>query len=809
MLRQQIYISGIVQGIGFRPFVYRLATALGLTGWVQNDTQGVVIEVEGTIDRLQEFHDRLQQDLPCHGFIQRLTLTSLDCVGDTQFEIRSSQAKAASTLILPDLATCPACLGELFDPNDRRYRYPFINCTHCGPRYSILQRLPYDRPHTTMRDFVLCDACRAEYDNPQDRRFHAQPIACPDCGPQLALWDQQGNPLATGDAALMATVAAVRQGKIVAIKGLGGFQFWVDAYNATAIGQLRQRKHRPDKPFALLYPSLAAIQEDCQVSDRSAQILTSPAAPIVLLPHHRDRSWSHLQKALIAPHNPYLGVMLPYTPLHHLLMAELRSPVVATSGNLSGEPICIDEWEAVRQLSSIADYFLVHDRPIVRPVDDSVVQILTVRETGQSSEQAMLLRRARGYAPLPITINIPALNLDSPVLAVGGHLKSTIALTIPDRFSDLESDLLSEGSCNHDSNPLNILLSQHLGDLDNTATAITFHAMAESLQQIYEIHAPKIACDLHPDYFSTRYAQDRTIAPLGVQHHHAHLAACMAEHQLSQPVLGVAWDGTGYGADGTLWGGEFMITTLTDFQRLAKFKPFRLVGGEKAVREPRRVAIALLYELFGATVWEQGDTLDLPIVKAFTEQERSVFSQMLQRSINCPLTSSVGRLFDGVASLLDLVQVSTFEGQAAMAVEFACVAGAIEDARHPSSYPFHLDQTLNPQDVPLVIDWQPIMQGILQDLQRSVSQSTIALKFHQTLVDIIVAIAQRSKLSTIVLSGGCFQNKWLLEQSIQHLRKLRFQTYWPQKVPPNDGGIALGQAAVGLSRLARYAKSIE
>ncbi|MGI0495264.1 carbamoyltransferase HypF [Alkalinema pantanalense CENA528] len=816
MLRQQLHVAGIVQGIGFRPFVYQLATTLGLTGWVQNDAQGAVIEVEGPIDRLQQFHDRLQTDLPSHGLIQRITLTTLDSTGDPHFEIRPSQSNPATTLILPDLATCPACLRELFDPNDRRYRYPFINCTHCGPRYSIIQGLPYDRPNTTMRDFVLCDACRAEYENPRDRRFHAQPIACPHCGPQLALWDRQGNSLVRGDEALLATVSALRQGNIVAIKGLGGFQLLVDAYNSTAIAQLRQRKHRPDKPFALMYPSLTALQADCPVSDRASQVLTSAAAPIVLLPHHLDRSHSRLNQDLIAPQNPYLGVMLPYTPLHHLLMAALNSPVIATSGNLAGEPICIDEWEAVRQLGSVADYFLVHDRAIARPVDDSVVRLITVQEfseasaevSGQTLEQELMLRRARGYAPLPITLKLPNARHNSSILAVGGHLKSTIAITIPESILQDQSKDATAGnhpSANQTSSNsfsvVNILLSQHLGNLDNWQTVTTFHEVAESLQAIYGIQAAEIICDLHPDYFSTQYAQNHlqnhAIAPIAVQHHHAHIAACMAEHQLTQPVLGIAWDGTGYGTDGTLWGGEFMIATLTDFQRLATFEPFRLLGGEQAVREPRRIAIALLYELFGSALWEQGEQLNLPAVKAFTVQERSVLSQMLQRSVNCPMTSSVGRLFDGVASLLDLIQVSTFEGQAAMAVEFACGAETIENWPNHASYSFDMYEEASHY----VVNWKPIVQGILQDLQRSVSQSTIALKFHQTLVDIIVAIVQRSDLSTLVLSGGCFQNKWLLEQSIQRLHNLGYPLYWPQKIPPNDGGIALGQAAVGLSRL--------
>lgn len=750
--RLRIQIRGAVQGVGFRPFVYRLATNLGMVGWVKNSAEGVWIEVEGTRSQLDLFLLKLEQEKPVHSLIQQLQVSSLVPLDESDFEIYPSVSGEKTTIVLPDLATCSDCIRELFDPNNPRYRYPFINCTHCGPRFSIINALPYDRPNTSMNAFQMCDRCRAEYENPLDRRFHAQPIACPECGPRLEWWDQSGKWLASDEAALQAAIQAIQNGQIIAVKGLGGFHFMVDARNSDAIATLRQRKHRPDKPFAVMYPSLAAVQKDCELSDLEAQLLTASEAPIVLL--RRKANLSVLET--VAPNNAYLGVLLPYTPLHHLLLSALNFPIVATSGNLSNEPICMDEREAIQRLSGIADAFLVHNRPIVRAVDDSIVRVIADRE--------MILRRSRGYAPLPIALSKPM----PTCLAVGGHLKNTIALTI-------------------DSN---LFVSQHIGDLENQATLQAFEQAIDTFEQLYAVHPDLIACDDHPDYLSTQYAQHRgskfpssQIFP--VQHHHAHIAACMAENGLEETVLGVAWDGTGYGLDGTIWGGEFFLANLTDFQRVGHFKPFRLPGGEKAIREPRRAAIAVLYELWGEAAF---DRTDLAPVQAFNAQERDILQTMLQKELNTPWTSSAGRLFDAISALLNLVQISTFEGQAAMAVEFA-----LEHISTDEVYPSVIHQG--------IFDWSTMVEEIIADIEQKTSGAMVSAKFHNTMVEVILQFARQWKQKRVVLSGGCFQNRYFSDRTIARLQAEGFQPYWHRHIPPNDGGIAVGQAIIAASQL--------
>jgi len=754
--RLYLQLQGVVQGVGFRPFVYRLATDLALCGWVSNTVSGVFIEVEGNCETLKTFQERLLTDKPSIARVDEVKATWLDPIGYQEFEIRASpstERDPKSAGVLPDLATCSDCLAEIFDPNHRRYRYPFTNCTHCGPRYTIIQGLPYDRATTTMRNFQMCPACQGEYENPRDRRFHAQPNACPNCGPQLTFWGQEK---VEGDGALIATAEALRQGKIVAVKGLGGFHLMVDARNESAVSQLRQRKQRPTKPLAVMYPSLERVKNDCQVSDTEAEILQSPAAPIVLL---TQRTTTTSIAPAVAPNNPNLGVMLPYTPLHHLLLAELQFPVVATSGNLANEPICTEETEARERLKGIADCFLVHNRPIARPVDDSVVRIIL--------DQLTILRRARGYAPFSTRLALPNVSPATGILAVGGHLKNTIAL-----YQNQQ-----------------VVLSQHIGDLETARSRQAFSKTMQSLADLYDFQPSKITCDRHPDYYSSQYAQqlatEKQLPLTPVQHHLAHILAGMAEHRLTPPVLGIAWDGTGYGLDRSIWGGEFILVTPETWQRVAHWRTFRLPGGEKAIKEPRRSALGLLYEMDGESAITGFD---------FSPQELTILRSMLKQGVNTPRTSSVGRLFDAIAALVGLSPTVSFEGEAAMALEFAINGNPTEQA-----YPFQLIPGRGKQ--PDCLDWDPLVRAILKDVQAKRPLSLIAAQFHNTLIAAISAIAHRINTPTIVLTGGCFQNQYLLEKAVQTTRAENLQPYWCQTLPPNDGGIAFGQVVATLLKL--------
>jgi hydrogenase maturation protein HypF len=805
--RLHLRVQGMVQGVGFRPFVYTLATELGLGGWVRNTDSGVDIEVEGSPSELTAFLERLERDRPAHSILSQLEVNWLSPFGYKQFEIYASAPDSPSKTawILPDLATCPACLDEIFDPRNRRYRYPFTNCTYCGPRYSILTALPYDRPNTTMQSFRMCPNCQQEYENPLDRRFHAQPNACPQCGPSLEFWDNQEKAIAPGSSAaeLIALAAArIRQGEILALKGLGGFHLIVDARNEEAVQRLRDRKHRLTKPLAVMYPSLKALRENCIVSQAETELLASAAAPIVLL---KWKTRSRLAPS-IASHQSTLGAMLPYTPLHHLLLAELGFPIVATSGNRSQEPICVDEQAALRDLADIADVFLVHDRPIAHPVDDSVVRII--------EDRPMLLRRARGYAlslpsrlPMEKDFESSHPSLHSPpespiledfepgslpcILAVGSHLKNTVALSIQGQ----------------------ILVSQHLGNLDQAQTIDRFQETISQFFSLYQVRPVAIACDTHPDYVSTHFAQTLSqslkIPVLPIQHHYAHVLSGMVDNGLEPPVLGIAWDGTGYGLDGTLWGGEFLaIPDRTGFQRVAHLRTFPLPGGDHAAREPRRAALGLLYEVFGEATFELENC---PTLAAFQPQELKLLRSMLQKGVNSPRTSSVGRLFDAIASLLGLCQQSTFEGEAAMQLESALEGGIHTD----ETYPYELSQDAAGT---WILNWQPILVSILDDLGKNPNSKSpklggfrgrvqsavkpiqhqnqigeIAAKFHNTLVEMIVAIAHQVGIEQVLLTGGCFQNRYLLERSIQRLREESFAPHWHHRIPPNDGGIAAGQ----------------
>jgi hydrogenase maturation protein HypF len=741
--RVKVTVRGAVQGVGFRPFVYRLATQLKLNGWVLNSAQGVFIEIEGARNILQSFLLRLEKEKPPRAMIQSLDFSFLDAAGYERFDIRYSEQTGRKTvLILPDIAVCADCLQEIFDPDNRRYRYPFTNCTNCGPRFTIIEALPYDRPHTSMKQFTMCPACDREYHDPSDRRFHAQPNACTHCGPRLELWDANGIAVGNEEEAVRRAIEIVRDGQILALKGIGGFQLVVDARNANAVQRLRARKRREEKPFAVMYPCFDLVGQDCHVSELEARLLLAPESPIVLL---RRRSSKSGLAIAVAPACPILGVMLPYSPLHHILMRDLGIPIVATSGNLSDEPICIDEYEALKRLEGIADFFLIHDRPIVRHMDDSVAQVICDRE--------MLLRRARGYAPLPVHVK----NTLPCVLAVGAHLKNSVALSVGKE----------------------VFISQHIGDLETSEAFAAFRRTAEDLPRLYEAQASIVACDLHPDYLSTKHAT-RLRRPLHqVQHHFAHVLACMVENELEDPVLGVSWDGTGYGADDTVWGGEFLLTNEESFQRVAHFRQFRLPGGEAAVKEPRRTALGVLYEIWGDKVISDRR---LAPISGFSDAELVVVQQMLSKGINSPFTSSAGRLFDAVASILGLRHRVTFEGQAAMELEFS-IQPDIDDV-----YPFEITNTL-----PSVVDWVPMIPEILIDLQKGQATGNISAKFHNTLTEIIVAVARKVGEPKVLLTGGCFQNRYLVERSVGRLSDAGFKPYWHQRVPPNDGGIALGQ----------------
>ncbi|HQZ96853.1 MAG TPA: carbamoyltransferase HypF [Pyrinomonadaceae bacterium] len=756
--RLRVNVRGAVQGVGFRPFIFRLATGLDLTGWVNNSAQGVNIEVEGSPTLLHSFLSRIESDRPPVSFIHSLESSFLDPIGFLKFEIRESESNGSKTaVVMPDIGTCRDCLREIFDPLDRRYLYPFTNCTNCGPRYSIITSLPYDRPNTTMRQFTMCPDCQAEYSDPLDRRFHAQPNACPACGPKLKLWDDHGKSVAVSHDALLAAAKAIRDGRIVAVKGIGGFHLMVDAANSDAIKLLRKRKHREEKPLALMMPSTASVETVCEVSDLERRALESPERPIVIL----KRKGLHKEISnLVAPCNPYLGCMLPYTPMHHLLMRELGFPVVATSGNLSDEPICIDENEAVKRLHGIADLFLVHDRPIVRHVDDSIVRIMAGRQS--------IVRRSRGFAPLPITVN----ERSAPTLAVGAHLKNTVAA----------------------SSGYQIFLSQHIGDLETPQAMDAFRNDIDSIEDLYDISPELIACDEHPDYLSTRYARSQMVPRIAVQHHYAHILSCMAENDLEGSVLGIAWDGTGYGGDGTIWGGEFLRVDADGFTRAAHFRTFPLPGGDKAVREPRRVALGILFEELGDHVFSMDD---LHPVKSFDTSELALIKSMLVKHINSPMTSSVGRLFDAVSSIIGLRQTVRFEGQAAMELEFAI------SALHPDE---RYDCSLTTgEDGCLVVDWGRAISDIIADTQSGVCRALISARFHNMLVETIISVAKRVGENAVALSGGCFQNKYLLERAVDRLREEGFRPYWHQRVPTNDGGIALGQTIAA----ARYVRQVE
>jgi hydrogenase maturation protein HypF len=765
LIRRRLTLEGLLQGVGFRPHVYRLAQQEGIAGWVRNDLRGVALEVEGPPSYVERFLAKLRHQLPPPARIDSWQLSPLPPQGDGEFVIRASappegDARDSTAAILADLAPCQECLDELFDAGNRRFAYPFLNCTHCGPRFSIVQALPYDRSRTTMRHFAMCPACRREYDDPQDRRFHAQPNACPQCGPTLAWCDASGKVLARGETALAATASALADGSLVALKGVGGFQLLAAAGSAAAVRRLRERKARPTQPLAIMVASLAQARQMCQVSESEAGLLTSPAAPIVLLERQPgDLLTNSLVAEAVAPNQPRWGVMLPSSPLHQLLLQAFPFPVVATSGNRHDDPISSDNEEALERLGSIADYFLLHDRPIARPIDDSVTMVV--------DGIPRVWRRARGYAPLPFPLPLSG----STILALGADQKNTIALRI-DR---------------------QVVVSQHVGDLETERAIEMCRGTIEDLLLIYSAAPEWIVHDAHPDYHTTRLAQSiADVYPrarvLAVQHHHAHLASCLAEHGLwDEEVLGVIWDGTGYGTDGTIWGGEFLAGNLRRFRRVAAFRNFSLVGGERAILEPRRVALALLWQVHGESVWET------PWGRTFPVQQRRNLSRMLDSGRHCAATSSVGRLFDGLAALVDPQQQATYSAEAAMALE------TIVEPGETGSYPLSLERS----DTGILrCDWRPLIRQAADDLIRGVSGSIVAARFHHALARTVPEVARHAGLPRVALSGGCFQNRQLLQLVRHYLHEAGFDVLDHRQIPTGDGGISLGQAAVAAAQQA-------
>jgi hydrogenase maturation protein HypF len=753
-VRTGIRVEGIVQGVGFRPFVYSLAAGLGLGGLVGNDVDGVFAEVEGSADAVAKFLALLETQAPPLARIDRVSTTSLPLTGCADFVISPSQPGGERrALISADRATCADCLRELADPADRRYRYPFINCTNCGPRFTIVRDVPYDRPLTTMSGFAMCAQCAAEYHDPANRRFHAQPVCCAACGPRLALLAADGAPLSGSDP-LASAAGLLRSGQIVAVKGLGGYHLAVEAGNEHATAALRARKHREDKPFALMVPDLATARMLCAVDETAARLLSSARRPIVLLPRLADAD-RHVAPA-VAPGNRQLGLMLPCTPLHHLLLEAAARPIVATSGNVSDEPIAFRDEDALEKLAGIADAFLLHDRPIHIRTDDSVVRARRGRET--------VIRRSGGYAPEPLAVSF---GFQRPVLACGAELKNTFCLAKGNRA----------------------FVSQHIGDLENAETLRSFIEGIEHFQRLFDAEPELVAHDLHPDYLSTKYATGLVAVELiGVQHHHAHIAACLADNGEAGPVIGVAFDGTGYGTDGTIWGGEFLIADLAGYERAAFLNPVPMPGGAAAIRQPWRMAAAYL-----AASYPGGIPEGLAVARRNDRYWPAVLA-MADRHINSPLTSSAGRMFDAVAALAGVRDQVNYEGQAAIELE------QLADTRERGSYL----AAIASRDGQLRVRGADLIGSAAEDLVAGVAPALVAARFHngvaRSIVRVCVKLREQTGLTTVALSGGVFQNQLLTGRVVTWLADSGFSVMLHSRVPCNDGGISLGQAAVAGAR---------
>jgi hydrogenase maturation protein HypF len=777
------HITGIVQGVGFRPFVYNLAARHNLQGWVKNTSAGVEIEVDGDEEALNLFLEQLRDEAPPLARIDELSVAFQPANGFRSLEILHSEAvEGAFQPISPDVATCPDCLREIFDPNDRRYRYPFINCTNCGPRFTIIQDIPYDRPKTTMASFRMCPDCEREYHDPANRRFHAQPVACPVCGPHVWLEMKDERREIVDGEAITQVCQLLSNGKILAIKGLGGFHLACDATNAQAVTELRNRKLRLDKPFAVMLPDIAAVEQNCFVNESERELLLSSARPIVLL---RRKPGSNIAQE-VAPRQDWIGAMLPYTPLHYLLFADQDSPftaLVMTSGNLSEEPIATGNEEARERLAALADAFLMHDRDIHIRCDDSVVRVFTnyqvpgPHESGldavSSAEHRLLdhhasiypLRRSRGYSPFPVKLPFEA----PQILAAGSELKNTFCIT----------------------NRNYAFLSHHIGDMENYETLKSFEQGVEHFERLFRVKPQAVAHDLHPNYLATRYALERAkrenVPTVGVQHHHAHIAACMAEHGLdgTRPIIGLAFDGTGYGEDGAIWGGEVLIADYRSYQRKFHLEYFPLPGGDAAVKKPARTALALLWSL--GLEWDER----LRPVAVFSKQDQGILRAQLEGRINTPMTSSMGRLFDAAAALAGVRQQVNYEGQAA--IEFEALADPAEEQK----YPFGLNQD--------EVEVKSAFEALISDVTTGVHVSKISAKFHNGLADAVLEICLRIRselgIHEVALSGGVWQNITLLRRTLSLLDQAGFRVYIHREVPANDGGLSLGQAAIAAARL--------
>jgi hydrogenase maturation protein HypF len=759
LTRTRVRVEGIVQGVGFRPFVHALAGRLGLAGLVGNDAGGVFVEVEGSSETVERFLEALAAEAPPLAVIERVTATPLAPTGISGFAIAPSQAGGErQALVSPDTATCADCLAELADPADRRHRYPFINCTNCGPRFTIVRDVPYDRPATTMASFAMCADCAREYHDPGDRRFHAQPVCCPACGPSLALLDRDGT-AAGGDGDPLAGAAArLRDGAVVAVKGLGGYHLAADAAGEPVVAALRARKHREDKPFAVMVADLAGARALCRVDPAEEAMLTSPRRPIVLLRRRPEGAGAAVAPS-VAPGNRSLGVMLPYTPLHHLLLAEVGRPIVLTSGNVSDEPIAYLDGEAVERLGGIADWFLTHDRPIHVRADDSVVRAFRGRE--------LPLRRSRGFAPQPLGLPWP---FPRHVLACGAELKHTFCLA----------------KVGH------AFVSHHIGDLENYETFRSFTEGVGHFRRLFAVEPEVVAHDLHPEYLSTKYALELDGVELeGVQHHHAHVAACLADNGEPGPVIGVAFDGLGYGADGTIWGGELLVADLEGFRRAGHLEVVPMPGGAAAIREPWRMAVSWLGAAFGGQVPER-----LAVVGRNLGRWEQVAA--LARSGTASVaTSSAGRLFDAVSAILGVRDAVNYEGQAAVELE------QLADPAEAAAYPARVGGA-GDDGAPLLVGGSDLVRAVVEDLDSGVPAPLIAARFHNGLAEATVAACQAVRdatgLAAVALSGGVFQNLLLLERTVARLELHGFRVLVHSRVPPNDAGISLGQAAVAGAR---------
>ncbi len=755
--RVQILVRGIVQGVGFRPFVFSQASRHSLKGRVLNNTSGVLIDVEGVPADIEHFVDQIKSNPP-----PRSVVEAVECSDRLPFAyyetfqiIESDPAGRRVVSISADIATCGDCLREMFDPNNRRHRYAFINCTNCGPRFTIVEGVPYDRGQTTMRAFTMCDECRDEYRNPLDRRFHAEPIACPWCGPQLSLVDSNEQPIAGASDAVHQVQALLLAGKIVAIKGIGGFHLACDARNADAISQLRQRKYREDKPFAIMAGSIEEVKRHCSLSHEEERLLFSERRPIVLL---ERREGSHIPGS-VAPGVNTLGFMLPYAPLHHLLLEGLGRPLVMTSANISDEPICYQDGDALSRLATIADYFLLNDRRIHIRSDDSVARVHGGRE--------MILRRSRGYAPAPIKT---AFRFERQILACGAELKNTFCLTHED----------------------NAFVSHHIGDLENLETLGAFTSGIDHFSRLFNINPEVVAYDLHPEYLSTKYALslDDSLVRIGVQHHHAHIASCMTDNGIEGDVIGIAMDGLGFGSDGRLWGGEVFVANFVEARRIAHLDYIPMPGGAKAIREPWRMAAVYLHRALGDDFLK----LDIPYVRELEHHRLTTVQRMAATGTNSPETSSIGRLFDAIAALVRVRDFVNYEGQAAIELE------AIADRESTTGYEFETNADGS------VFKAEPVIRSAVDDLLNGVSPGTVSARFHIAVARLIALQARRTRdeyrLNRVALSGGVFQNMFLLGKTSAVLSRDGFEVFTHSRVPPNDGGVSLGQAAIANAQIA-------